>query len=96
MLKSENAQTKMGKKWTDHCRKNCIEQTTKELHSTLENYAEPNIGQLGSMVRNVMREFDVPLKEHYWAQKLSVDVQNIASSKKLNVRCPLEISEGNT
>ena len=43
-----------------------------------------------------MREFDVPLKEHDWAQKCCVDVKNIDSSKNLNGRCPLEISEGHT
>ena len=48
------------------------------------------------MVRNVITEFDVPLKEHDWGQKWCVDVQNIAYSKNLNGRCLLEISEGHT
>ena len=45
------------------------------------------------MVRNVMRGFDVPLKEHNWAQKWCVDVHNIASSKNLNGRFLLEMIE---
>ena len=48
------------------------------------------------MVRNVMSAFDVPPKEHYWAHTCCVDVQNIASSKNINGRYPLEMSEGNT
>ena len=43
-----------------------------------------------------MREFTVPLKEHNWSQKWCVDVHNIASPKKLNGMCPLEISEVHT
>ena len=46
------------------------------------------------MVTNVMRAFDVPLKEHVRAHKCCVDVHNIASSKNINGGCPLEISEG--
>ena len=45
---------------------------------------------------NVMREFDVSLKDKYWEQKYCVDVNNIAYSKNLNERCPLEINEGHT
>ena len=48
------------------------------------------------MVRNIMTPFDVPLKEHDWEQKWCVDVKNIASSKNLNGRCLLEISEVHT
>ena len=48
------------------------------------------------MVRNVIMEFDVPLKEHDCSQKLCVDVHNIDSSKNIDVRFPLEISEGHT
>ena len=48
------------------------------------------------MVRNVMREFDVPLKEHNWAHKWCVDVHNIASSKNFNGSFPPAISEGHT
>ena len=48
------------------------------------------------MVRNVMRKFDVPLKEHDWEKKLCVGVNNIASSKKFNGRLPLEISKEHT
>ena len=52
------------RKGIDKCRGKCIEQTTIEPHSPWRIPADPNIGQLGSMVRNAMREFDVPLKEH--------------------------------
>ena len=60
------------------------------------NPSDPKIGQLGSMVRNVMRLFDVPLEDHDWVEKWCVDMHNIASSKNLSGRCPLEISKGHT
>ena len=48
------------------------------------------------MVINLMREFEVSLKEHYWSQKCCVDVHNISSSKNINRRFPLEINEEHT
>ena len=38
-----------------------------------------------------MRDFEVPLKEHYWSQKYCVDVHNIASSKNSNGGFPLKL-----
>ena len=43
-----------------------------------------------------MMDFYIPLKEHDWAHKWFLDVYYIASYKNLNVRCPLDISEGHT
>ena len=43
-----------------------------------------------------MKEFYMPFKEKYGAQKWCVNLHNKASSKKLNGGCPLEISEGQT
>ena len=85
-----------GVKWTDQCRQHFIEKNTIEHHYPWENPTDPKIRQLGSMVRNVMRVFDVPLEKHYRSQKCCSDVHNIASSKKLNGMFPLEISEGHT
>ena len=62
VLNTDNSKSEIGGKWTDHCQQHCIKKTTKEPHYTWENPAEPNIWQLVSIVRNVMREFDVPLK----------------------------------
>eukprot|EP00957_Ditylum_brightwellii_P199314 15192920-Ditylum_brightwellii.AAC.1 len=39
-----------------------------------------------------MRQFHVPLSEHDWAQKWRVDVHNIAASRKLAWKSPLEVS----
>ena len=61
VLKTDNTKSEM-KKWIYHFRQPCIEQTTAETHSTWENHAEPKIGKIGSMVRNFMTVFDVPLK----------------------------------
>jgi hypothetical protein len=38
------------------------------------------IGNLSMMVKNVMREFNVPLSRHHWAQKWCCDVHNIAAN----------------
>ena len=95
-IKTDNAQSEIGRTWTDHCRTHCIKQITTEPKCPHENPAEPKIGQLASMVRNVMRKFKVPLKEHDWAQKWCVDVHNIASSRKLDWRSPLDVSTGYT
>ena len=48
------------------------------------------------MVSIPMINFDVPLKEHGWSHEWCVDKHNVDSSKKLNGRCSLEISEGHT
>eukprot|EP00957_Ditylum_brightwellii_P183368 13967955-Ditylum_brightwellii.AAC.1 len=57
ILKIDNAQSKIGHTWTDHCQKHCIKQETTEPHSPWQNPAEPKIGKPNSMVRNVMGEF---------------------------------------
>eukprot|EP00957_Ditylum_brightwellii_P027205 2056479-Ditylum_brightwellii.AAC.1 len=38
-----------------------------------------------------MRKFKVPLKEHDWVQKWCLDVHNIASSRKLDWKFPLDV-----
>eukprot|EP00957_Ditylum_brightwellii_P002399 183987-Ditylum_brightwellii.AAC.1 len=66
VLKMDNAQNKVGRTWSDHCCHHCIKQETIEPGHPWQNPAEPKIGQLNSMVKNVMRKFNVPLKEHDW------------------------------
>jgi hypothetical protein len=95
-LKSDNAQSETGTKWTKHCRLHCIKQETTEPHTPWQNPAEPKIGQLHSMVKKVMRAFQVPLSEHDWAQKWCVDVHNISASRKLAWKSPMAVSEGHT
>eukprot|EP00957_Ditylum_brightwellii_P164406 12516542-Ditylum_brightwellii.AAC.1 len=46
------------------------------------------------MVKNAMRKFNMPLKEHDWIQKWCVDVHNIASSGKLDWKSPLDFAVG--
>ena len=72
MMKMDKSQNEMVGKWTDHCRQNCIEEITTKPDSPWENPAYPNIGQLGYMVRNITREFNVPLKEHDWKHAVSM------------------------
>eukprot|EP00957_Ditylum_brightwellii_P112827 8602254-Ditylum_brightwellii.AAC.1 len=66
VLKIENAQSEVGKTCCDHCHHHCIKQETTEPDHPWQNPAEPKIGQLNSMINNVIKKFDVPLKEHDW------------------------------
>jgi hypothetical protein len=93
-LKSDRAQSEVGSTWTKHCQDACIETKSTEPHSPWQNPAEKQIGTLGSMVRNVMRTFKVPLKKHDWVQKWVCDVHNILANRRLGWRTPLEKSEG--
>ena len=95
-VKTDCAQSELGTKWTSTCRNNCIAQETTEPHHPHQNPAEKRIGDLGSMVRRVMRDFRVPLNKHDWVQKWCTDVHNILACRSLNWRTPLEVSTGNT
>eukprot|EP00957_Ditylum_brightwellii_P204111 15337752-Ditylum_brightwellii.AAC.1 len=66
ILKTDNAQSEVRRAWRDHFHHQCIKQESTEPDHPWENPAEHKIGQLNSMVKNVMREFNVPLKEHDW------------------------------
>ena len=66
-----------------YCRDVCIDNITTEPHSPWQNPAEKRIGTLGSMVRNAMQTFGVPLKKHDWVQKGVCDVHNILADQKL-------------
>ena len=47
-------------------------------------------------MRNVTRKFKITLKYNDWVKKWYVGVHNTASSRKLNWRSPLEVSDGFT
>ena len=93
-IKTDNAQSEIGKSWTDHCRTHCIATETTEARSPWQNPCEKRIGCLSSMVRVNMRTFGVPLGNHDWVQKWCCDVHNHVVSRNLNWRTPMEISEG--
>jgi hypothetical protein len=95
-VKTDNAQSEVGATWTAHCREQCIGTTTTEPHSPWQNPAENRIGSLGSMVRNTMRTFNVPLKKHDWVQKWCCDVHNHVANRKNGWRTPIEANEGHT
>eukprot|EP00957_Ditylum_brightwellii_P059285 4500903-Ditylum_brightwellii.AAC.1 len=48
------------------------------------------------MMKKVMQQFHVPLSEHDWSQKWCVYVHNIAASRKLAWKSPLEVRTGHT
>ena len=43
-LKTDNAQSEVGKAWSDQCRKFCTKQETTKPNSPWQNPAEPKIG----------------------------------------------------
>eukprot|EP00957_Ditylum_brightwellii_P019115 1439706-Ditylum_brightwellii.AAC.1 len=96
VLKTDNAQSEVRRTWSDHCCHQCMKQETTEPDHPWQNSAEPKIGQLKSMVKNVMRRFNVPLKGHDWVQKWCVDVHNIASSRKMDWKSPLDVAVEHT
>eukprot|EP00957_Ditylum_brightwellii_P140635 10713595-Ditylum_brightwellii.AAC.1 len=75
---------------------NAQSEETTEPHSPWQNPAEPKIGQLNSMVKNVMRQLNVPLNEHDWAQKWCTELHNCTASRKLGWKLPNGISKGYT
>ena len=81
-IRSDNAKSELGAKWTNYTRDHCIRQESTAPHSPWMNFAERNIGQLGSMVRKCHLVFGVPHQYHNWTQRWCCQVHNIAS-------CPL-------
>ena len=75
-LKSDNAATETGFEWNNWCRKYCIKSTTTEPHSPWQNASERGIGDLGRMVKRVMKKFDAPLSRHEWCQLHYVRIRN--------------------
>jgi hypothetical protein len=96
VIRTDNAQSELGKTWTTFCRCQCIGCETTEPHHPWQNPAEKRIGVLGGMVRNAMRTFEVPLGKHDWTQKWCCDVHNLTANKRLNWNCPLTVSLGYT
>ena len=95
-IKTDNATTEVGAKWTAHCRENRIDTKFTEPYSPWQNYSEHGIYVLGRMVSRCMREFNAPLSRHQWCQKWCCDVKNHLASRKLNWRTPEEKLTGNT
>ena len=95
-LKSDNAATETGFEWNNWCRKYCIKSTTTEPHSPRQNASERGIGDLGRMVKRVMKKFDAPLSRHGWCQLHCVRIRNHLASRKMSWRTPYELLTGDT
>ena len=63
-LKTDNAQTEVGTKWTGWCRNFCVDTKFTKPHSPWQNIAEQGIGNLWQMVKRCMREFNAPYNRH--------------------------------
>ena len=96
VIKTDNAATEVGTKWTNWCRDHCVDTKYTEPYSPWQNIAEQGIGNLGTMVRRCMRAFGAPISRHAWCQKWCADVRNILASRKLEWRTPTEILTGDT
>jgi hypothetical protein len=96
ILRTNNAQSEQSKTWIKHCQTRVFGTETTEPHYPWQNPVEKCIGYLSTMVKAVMREFDVPLSRHHWAQKWCCDVHNIAANRKLDWRSAKERKTGHT
>ena len=95
-LKTDNAKTETGRKWTEWCRKFLVKTKFTEPHHPWQNYSEHGIGELSRMVKRCMRVFNAPMSRHGWCQQWCCRVRNSLASRKLNWRTPEERLTGNT
>lgn len=95
-IRSDRAQSEIGTQWTKFARQHVIQQQSTVPHSQWMNFAERNIGQLGSMVRICHHEFKIPFKYNDWVAKWCCDVHNVAASRALNWQSPNTIADGYT
>ena len=96
VIKTDNAKTEVGRKWTDWCRRYLVDTKFTEPHHPWQNYSEQGIGDLSRMVRLCMRAFDVPMNRHGWCQLWCCSVRSCLTSRKLNWRTPTEKLNGDT
>ena len=82
-IKTDNAKTETGERWTNWCRKYCVNTKYTEPHYPWQNISEHGIGDLGRMVKQCMRAFNVPLSRHQWYQRWCCDVRNTLALRKL-------------
>ena len=54
-IKTDNARTETGTKWTEHCRRLHVKKNHTEPHSPWQNYIEHGINCLSVTVRRTMR-----------------------------------------
>ena len=95
-IKTDNAKTEVGEKWTTWCRNHRVDTLFTEPMSPWQNKAEHAIGNLATMVKRCMKEFNAPLSRHDWCQRWCADVRNHLASRKLEWRTPQEVLNGET
>ena len=95
-IKTDNAKTEIGNKWTDWCRTYMVKSKFTEPKHPWQNLSEQGIGDLARMVKRCMRAFDAPLSRHGWCQLWCCKVRNCLASRKLNWRTPTEKLTGDT
>ena len=64
-IKTDNARTETGEKWTEHCRRFHIGQKCAEPMFPWKNHAEHAIRDLSVMVPRTMKQHEIPLMHHY-------------------------------
>jgi hypothetical protein len=65
IIRTDNAQSELGRTWTKHCCTHAIGTESTEPHHPWQNPAEKCIGYLSAIVKSVLREFNVPLSRHH-------------------------------
>ena len=69
--------------------------STKPYHPW-KNTCEKRVGNLGSMVRQIMREFGAPMRKYDWEMKWCSDVHNVLANRSKEWIPPMEIRTGQT
>ena len=64
-IKTDNARTETGTKWTEECRRRHINQYFTEPRNPQQNYAEHGVHVLSVMVRRTIREHGIPYSQHH-------------------------------
>ena len=95
-IKTDNAKTEIGKKWTEWCRTYLVKSKFTEPKHPWQNLSEQGIGDLSRMVKRCMKEFGAPLDRHGWCQLWCCRVRNCLASRKLGWRTPTEKLTGET
>ena len=96
VIKTDNAKTEVGTKWTNWCRTYMVDTKFTESMHPWQNRAKHAIGDSGTMVKRCHWAFKAPLSCHQWCHKWCKDVWNVLASRKLNWRTPKEKLIGET
>ena len=89
-LLTDNAQTQVGKKWTETSRKNRTKSITSAPHNQNQNQSERKIQDLKHKTDTLLRLVDAPLVFWCYALEFIVDCYQHSACPQLDWRTPME------